>query len=76
MEKVTRAISEINGKNIVIATATEQQAMATKELNRNIDNVKELSTSTASGANQTFVATQELNNLAADLNDAVMSFKI
>ena len=50
--------------------------MATKELNRNIDNVKELSTSTASGANQTFVATQELNNLAADLNDAVMSFKI
>ncbi|WP_289107876.1 HAMP domain-containing methyl-accepting chemotaxis protein [uncultured Pseudoalteromonas sp.] len=76
LEKVTRAISEINGKNIVIATATEQQAMATKELNRNIDNVKELSTSTASGANQTFVATQELNNLAADLNDAVMSFKI
>ena len=76
LDKVTRAISEINGKNIVIATATEQQAMATKELNRNIDNVKELSTSTASGANQTFVATQELNNLAADLNDAVMSFKI
>jgi methyl-accepting chemotaxis protein len=76
LEKITASISQINERNLVIASAAEQQALVAREVDQNLVNIRDLSTQTAAGATQTSAASQELSRLAVDLNGLVTRFVI
>ena len=74
LEKITAAISQISERNLVIASAAEQQALVARDVDRSLVNIRDLSTQTAAGATQTSAASQELSRLAVDLNGMVTRF--
>jgi methyl-accepting chemotaxis protein len=74
LEKITAAISQINQRNLVIASAAEQQSLVAREVDRSLVSIRDLSTQTAAGATQTSAASQELSRLAVDLNGLVTRF--
>ncbi|WP_420793897.1 methyl-accepting chemotaxis protein [Pseudomonas fontis] len=75
LEVIAREISAINERNLVIASASEQQAQVAREVDRNLVNIRDLSTQTSAGANQTSAASQDLSRLAVDLNAMVAKFR-
>lgn len=75
LEKITAAISEITRRNLVIASAAEQQSIVAREVDRSLVNIRDLSSQTAAGATQTSIASQELSRLAIDLNGLVTRFE-
>ena len=66
----------INERNLVIASASEQQAAVAREVDRNLMNIRDLAHQTSTGANQTSEASQELSRLAVDLNSMVARFSV
>ncbi|MGY2442809.1 methyl-accepting chemotaxis protein [Pseudomonas sp. SDO52101_S400] len=76
LELIADGISQINDRNLVIATASEEQAHVAREVDRNLVNIQDLSTQTAAGAHQTSASTQELSNLAASFNTMVSRFRL
>ncbi|QZI69225.1 methyl-accepting chemotaxis protein [Pseudomonas protegens] len=74
LQKITDAISQISQRNLVIASAAEQQALVARDVDRSLVNIRDLSTQTAAGATQTYAASQELSRLAVDLNGLVTRF--
>ncbi|MGK4384947.1 methyl-accepting chemotaxis protein [Ectopseudomonas oleovorans] len=76
LELITQAISSINERNLVIASASEEQAQVAREVDRNLVNIRDLSLQSSAGANQTSAASQELSRLAIDLNNLVARFKV
>ncbi|MFK3790435.1 methyl-accepting chemotaxis protein [Pseudomonas piscis] len=76
LDQITQAITSINERNLVIASASEEQAQVAREVDRNLINIRDLSTQTSAGANQSNAASQELSRLAVDLNGLVNQFKL
>ncbi|WP_397453921.1 methyl-accepting chemotaxis protein [Pseudomonas sp. NA-150] len=76
LEQITGAISQINERNLVIASASEEQAQVSREVDRNLVNIRDLATQSAAGANQTSAASHELSRLAVDLSGMVSRFVI
>jgi methyl-accepting chemotaxis protein len=76
LEQITQSIHLINERNLVIASASEEQAQVSREVDRNLVNIRDLATQSAAGANQTSAATHELSRLAVDLNAMVARFVI
>jgi methyl-accepting chemotaxis protein len=76
LERISYGVSQINERNLVIASAAEEQAQVAREVDRNLTNIQDLSMQTATGANQTSVSSQELSRLAASFNTMVGRFKI
>lgn len=75
LEVIAEAITSINQRNLVIASASEQQAQVAREVDRNLVNNRDLATQTSAGANQTSAAAQDLSRLAVELNGMVAKFK-
>ncbi|TWI58423.1 methyl-accepting chemotaxis protein [Pseudomonas duriflava] len=76
LSQITQAIAEINERNLVIASAAEEQAQVAREVDRNLVNIRDLSTQSSDGARETTVASQELSRLAVELNTLVSHFKV
>ncbi|WP_373293645.1 methyl-accepting chemotaxis protein [Pseudomonas matsuisoli] len=76
LETITAAISQIAERNLVIASASEEQAQVAREVDRNLVNIRDLAMQSAAGANQTNAASQDLSRLAVDLNGLVQRFKL
>ncbi|WP_440811455.1 methyl-accepting chemotaxis protein [Pseudomonas syringae] len=76
LEKITSGVGTINERNMVIASASEEQAQVAREVDRNLVNIQELSAQTAAGANQTSASSQELSRLATSFNTMVAQFKL
>ena len=76
LEQIYQKAGQIGERNLLIASASEEQAAVAREVDRNIVNISDLSTQTAAGANQTSAATYELARLATDLNTLVSRFVI
>lgn len=76
LEQITAAISQINERNLVIASASEEQAQVSREVDRNLVNIRDLATQSAAGANQTSAASHELSRLAVDLKGMVARFVV
>lgn len=76
LERITHKIVSINERNLVIASATEEQALVAREVDRNLLNIRDLSTQTATGAHQTSASSQELSRLAGSFNELVAQFKL
>nr|WP_314408126.1 methyl-accepting chemotaxis protein [Pseudomonas kuykendallii] len=76
LQQITEAISHITERNLVIASASEEQAQVAREVDRNLVNIRDLAVQTSAGANQTNAASQELSRLAIDLNGLVTRFRV
>ncbi|KPX00767.1 Methyl-accepting chemotaxis protein [Pseudomonas syringae pv. coryli] len=76
LEKITLGVATINERNLVIASASEEQAQVAREVDRNLINIQDLSTQSAAGANQTSASSQELSRLATSFNSLVANFKL
>ncbi|MCV4286419.1 methyl-accepting chemotaxis protein [Pseudomonas capsici] len=76
LERISAGVSEINERNLVIASAAEEQAQVAREVDRNLVNIQDLSTQTSAGANQTNASSQELSRLAISFNTLVGKFRL
>ena len=76
LDTINTAIVEINERNLVIASAAEEQAQVAREVDRNLVNIRDLSVQSATGASQTSAASSELPRLAVDLNGMVGRFRL
>ncbi|MFY1664020.1 methyl-accepting chemotaxis protein [Pseudomonas sp. Pseu.R1] len=76
LERISEGVSQINERNLVIASAAEEQAQVAREVDRNLVNIQDLSAQTAAGANQTSASSQELSRLAVSFNSMVGKFTL
>jgi methyl-accepting chemotaxis protein len=76
LEQIFNSISHINDRNLLIATASEQQAHVAREVDRSLVTIRDLSLQTAAGADQTNMASRELSTMAAQLITMVQKFRI
>lgn len=73
---IAKAINEINEMNLMIATASEQQAQVARSVDGNLMSIRDLSIQSATGAHQTAAASSELSRLAVDMNKLVGRFSL
>ncbi|BBT39483.1 H3 [Pseudomonas putida] len=76
LEAITAAIARINERNLVIASASEEQAQVAREVDRNLTTIRDLAHQSSAGAEQTSAASQALSQLAVDLNALVHRFSV
>ncbi|AZC15919.1 Methyl-accepting chemotaxis sensor/transducer protein [Pseudomonas sp. CMR5c] len=76
LDTINSAIIQINERNLVIASAAEEQAQVAREVDCNLVNIRDLSVQSATGAHQTSAASNELASLAVDLNSLVARFRL
>ena len=76
MKQIVAAISQINERNMVIASAAEEQAQVAREVDRNLANIRDLSTKSAAGAEQTSCSSLELSRPAVERTVWLNRFKI
>ncbi len=76
LEEIARAITDINERNFMIATASEQQAQVARSVDHNLMSIRDLSIQTSSGAQQSASASQEVSRLAVDMHRLVQRFKV
>ncbi|KAB0569922.1 methyl-accepting chemotaxis protein [Pseudomonas palleroniana] len=74
--QITQAITDINERNLMIATASEQQAQVARSVDQNLISIRDLSIQSSSAAGQTSIASQELSRLAVDLKQIVAKFSV
>jgi len=73
---ITGSLNLINERNLLMATAAEEQAQVAREVDRSLISIRDLSCETAEGSKQTAVASAELSQLAASLNKLTREFKL
>lgn len=76
LDQIAAAIATISERNLLVASASEEQAQVAREVDRNLVNIRDLSMQTSAGANQTSVASQELSHLAVGLRTLVTRFSV
>ena len=72
---IAGAVSGIDERNLLIASAAEQQAQVAREVDRNLVRIRDLSVQTAAGAEQTYSASQQMAALADTLSGQVQRFQ-
>jgi methyl-accepting chemotaxis protein len=75
LDRITAGVASIEERNLVIASAAEEQAQVAREVDRNLVNIQDLSTQTATGAQQTAASSQELSRLASSFQGLVAQFR-
>ncbi|MCF5550387.1 methyl-accepting chemotaxis protein [Pseudomonas syringae pv. syringae] len=76
LDQISTAIIQINERNLMIATASEEQSHVAREVDRNLVSIRELATQSAAGASQTASACGEMSKLAVNLNHLVSRFVV
>ena len=76
LRQITESIGHITERNLIIASASEEQAQVAREVDHNLVNIRDLAMQTSAGANQTSAASHELARLAVRLNELVTRFRL
>jgi methyl-accepting chemotaxis protein len=76
LDEITRSISQINERNMMIASATEEQALVAREVDRNLMGIRNLSEQVLLGAQHTHTAGHDLAQMAGALHQTVARFKV
>ncbi|HEF4760785.1 TPA: methyl-accepting chemotaxis protein [Pseudomonas putida] len=71
---IATSITEINERNFLIATASEEQAQVARSVDTNLVSIRDLSIQTSSGASQTATASNELSKLAIEMAELTKRF--
>ena len=72
---ISQGISQISDMNILVATATEEQASVVRVINTNIEEINDINTLTAATAEQLNDSCAELRRLASNLDVMVNEFE-
>ncbi len=76
LTNIVKSVSSIFEVNAQIATASEQQSSAAKEIDRSVVHIAELSDKSATGSDKTLLACEELVQLGEELKAIVLQFKV
>lgn len=76
LSEITHAISAINDMNFQIASAAEEQASVSQEIDKNVVNISNIAKETFMNAEQTTQTANSLSSLAHSLNSMVSRFKV
>ncbi|WP_445262185.1 methyl-accepting chemotaxis protein [Pseudomonas sp. MYb330] len=74
--EITESIKQVNDRNMLIASAAEEQSHAARKVDQSLVSIRDLATQTAAGSHQTASSSGELSMLAVDLSQLVKSFKM
>ena len=75
LNAVLDSVEDIRSKIFVIATAVEEQSGVSREMAQNIHNISELSHGTTEAVDKAAQESDDLNQLASDLEDMVVRFR-
>lgn len=75
LKAIIDAVQLIDDRNQQIASASEQQAHVAREVDRALMSIRNLSIESSEGTRQTLIASNELSQLAVNLNQMVTRFK-
>lgn len=76
LASIASSVMVINERNTVIASASEEQALVAREVDRNLVRIRDLSAQSAVRTGQTGSASQSLAELASDLTTTLRQFKL
>ena len=76
LNRILSAITNIADMNTQIATATEEQSVVTKEVDRNITNISQMSYDSARGIEITSNASDELAEASTTISATLEQFKV
>ncbi|MGB0205517.1 MAG: HAMP domain-containing methyl-accepting chemotaxis protein [Neptuniibacter sp.] len=76
LEAITGAVSTISQMNTQIACASQQQSNVAEGISESISNVRDVAEQSAQSANETSRVSQEINQIAAQLQQMVSRFRI
>jgi len=74
--EIAAAILDISERNMLIATASEEQAQVARSVDQNLVSIRDLSVQASTAAEQTSTASHELSKLATELNGLVKKFTV
>lgn len=75
LKAIADSVQVIDDRNHQIATASEEQAQVAREVDRALVSIRNLALESSEGTQQTLVASNELSQLAVNLNQMVARFK-
>ncbi|CAM2933987.1 methyl-accepting chemotaxis protein [Moritella viscosa] len=75
-DNIIRTIGNISDMTQQIASASEEQSVATEEMNRNIINIHQASEKTSSSSNEIEQSCQRLATLSSELKETVNKFQV
>ncbi|KUM39534.1 chemotaxis protein [Pseudomonas sp. EpS/L25] len=76
LEHIFVAISDINERNLVIASAAEEQAQVAREVDRNLINIRELAAVSKNGADQIETSSRQLAELTREIHGLAARFRV
>ena len=76
LERIFAAIGDINERNLVIASAAEEQAQVAREVDRNLINIRELAGASKQGADQIEVSSRQLAGLTREIHGLAARFRV
>ncbi|WP_419737519.1 methyl-accepting chemotaxis protein [Pseudomonas sp. COR18] len=76
LSSIVKSVAEIDERNLVIASASEEQAQVAREVDQNLVRIRDLSAQSAVRASQTTGASQTLAQLAGELNVTIGRFTL
>ncbi|MCH8497303.1 MAG: methyl-accepting chemotaxis protein [Marinobacter sp.] len=76
LAKILENVIRINDMNLVIASAAEQQAQVAREVDQSLVAIGDIANQSATGSEETAAASNQLSQLASDLNEMLKKFKI
>jgi methyl-accepting chemotaxis protein len=76
LQSIETAVGEINDMNAQIASAAEEQSAVAEEINRNVVAIRDISSHTTAGLQQTVGSSQALLQVARQLQSLVNEFKV
>ncbi|KUM34231.1 chemotaxis protein [Pseudomonas sp. EpS/L25] len=75
LEEINQAIIAIHERNLVIASAAEEQAQVAREIDRNLVNIRDLSVRNSEASSQVGSAIDELNGTSGELQRMLHRFQ-
>ncbi|VAW93355.1 Methyl-accepting chemotaxis sensor/transducer protein, partial [hydrothermal vent metagenome] len=75
LSTIADEVERINDMNTQIASAAKEQSAVAEEINRNVVSISQVADESAQGAEQTTRTSEELANLATDLQQVIAKFK-
>lgn len=75
LNEITESVATITSMNIQIATASEEQSAVAEEINQNVVNISHVAEENAEASNKLAVSSQDLAQLASELQGLVSHFK-
>ncbi|KUM43395.1 hypothetical protein AR540_23975 [Pseudomonas sp. EpS/L25] len=76
LQLINRSVGEISELNLVIASAAQEQAQVSREVDQNLLNIRNLSVQSNESALEVTRSSEALNQLASQLNGVVANFRI